>query len=145
MVIGLDREIRNSTAGLRTHMLVALAASLFGLIAFELVATFGADTSVTQLDPTRLVEAVTTGVAFLGAGAIIHSSGKVRGLTTGAGMWMAGAVGLACGIGYISVAALATGFALVILVPLRYFEARILTSRSKSTSDTEDEEETPSR
>src|SRR5690606_39451863 len=55
------------------------------------------DANIARLDPLRVIEAVTAGVAFLAAGAIIRSGGNIRGLTTGAGMWMAGAVGVASG------------------------------------------------
>ena len=122
--IGYDREARNRSAGLRTHMLTALAASLFTLIAIEFIYTFGSDSKVTQLDPIRVVEAVTSGVAFIAAGAIIQSRGEVRGLTTGAGMWLAGAVGLACGAGFLAIAVIGAAIAIFILFPLRMLEKR---------------------
>ena len=124
LVIGFEREARERPAGLRTHMLTSLAAALFTLIAVELIAAFGADDEVTQLDPIRVVEAVTTGVAFIAAGAIIQARGDVRGLTTGAGMWLAGAVGLACGAGFLTIAMIGTGLGIIILFPLRMLEKR---------------------
>jgi putative Mg2+ transporter-C (MgtC) family protein len=110
-IIGIEREVHSVGAGLRTHILVALAACLFALIAYEMLAHQTGDKS----DPLRLIEAVTAGVAFLAAGSIITSGGKVKGLTTGAGMWMAGAVGLACGTGSLALAALATIIAVIVL------------------------------
>jgi putative Mg2+ transporter-C (MgtC) family protein len=68
-----------------------------------------------QLDPIRLIEAVTAGVAFLAAGTIIVSRGRVKGLTTGAGLWLAGAIGLASGLGFWQVAGFATVVALIVL------------------------------
>ena len=73
----------------------------------------------------RLIEAVTAGVAFLAAGSIITSGGRVTGLTTGAGMWMAGAIGLACGSGLLPLAILAAVLAIAVLWLLRRMSRRI--------------------
>lgn len=124
LAIGFDREAKDRPAGLRTHMMTALAAAVFTLIAIEMIEAFAADDDTTQLDPIRVVEAVTAGVAFIAAGAIIHASGQVKGLTTGAGMWLAGAVGLACGAGFLAIAFIGTILAIVILLPLRLLEKR---------------------
>lgn len=113
--IGWEREAHSKEAGLRTHMLIALAACLFTLIAFDLTAISAPGEGELRVDPLRLIEAVTSGVAFLAAGTIITQGAKVRGLTTGAGMWMAGAIGLTCGVGNIALAAMATALALTVL------------------------------
>jgi len=124
-LIGLDRELRNKPAGMRTHILISLAAALFTLITFELHAQFTGGESGTQTaDPIRIIEAVTAGVAFLAAGAIIQSRGSVQGLTTGANMWLAGALGVACGAGYYAFALIGTVFALIVLILLAKLEAR---------------------
>ncbi len=123
-LLGLEREIRDRPAGLRTFMLVSLAACLFTIIALEvsfLVETTEDQSSI-RPDPLRIVEAVTAGVAFIAAGAIIRHSGRLEGLTTGAGMWLAGAIGLACGAGFIGIAALVTLLALVIMVLFKWVE-----------------------
>lgn len=138
-VVGLDRELRRHPAGLRTHMLTSAAAALFAILTLELhqeVKDAGND-QVTA-DPIRIVEAVTAGVAFLAAGAIIHSQGRVRGLTTGAGMWLAGAIGVACGIGRYSVAVIAAVLAVLVLSVLHVVEKRML-----ATSRTAEEEDEP--
>lgn len=124
-LIGFEREVRDRPAGLRTHMLTALAAAVFAIIAIEFIGLYGSSDDGTQLDPIRVVEAVTAGVAFLAAGTIIQARGKVKGLTTGAGMWLAGAIGLACGAGFLSIALLAAGFALLVLVPMKLMEKTI--------------------
>lgn len=124
-IIGLDREIGQHDAGLRTHMLISLAAAVFTIITFELVALMENSGEATRVDPIRIVEAVTAGVAFLAAGTIITHRGGVRGLTTGAGMWLAGAIGLACGAGFLTLALLATLLAVIILVPLAFIKSRI--------------------
>lgn len=121
-VIGIERETRHKPAGLRTHMLVSMAACLFILVSQQLAALpFGTDAEM-QVDPLRLVEAVTAGVAFLAAGIIFTSGGKVRNITTGASMWLAGAIGLACGAGQMPLAAMATLIVVIVLIVLRQAE-----------------------
>ena len=121
--VGIEREWRNKPAGLRTHMLISLAACLFIIVSQELSQLPFGD-SEKRIDPLRLVEAVTAGVAFLAAGIIFTSGGKVHHVTTGASMWLAGAIGLACGAGQMPLAALATGIVLAVLGILRLFEGR---------------------
>lgn len=120
--IGLDRELRDRPAGLRTHMLTALAAALFTVITFEIFHTVRKLENDANVDPIRIIEAVTAGVAFLAAGAIIQNRGRVEGLTTGAGMWLAGALGVTCGAGYYVLALIATALALVIMSALHRLE-----------------------
>jgi putative Mg2+ transporter-C (MgtC) family protein len=129
--VGFDRELRNKPAGLRTHILVSLAAALFTLITFELHHAVVSNNARTTADPIRIIEAVTAGVAFLAAGAIIQSRGNVKGLTTGANMWMAGALGVACGAGDYTLAVFGTVFAVLVLVVL----GRIEQAARKRTSD----------
>lgn len=124
-VIGLEREYKARPAGLRTHMLTALAAAVFTLLTFELLHDTRKEDASGPADPIRVIEAVTAGVAFLAAGAIIQARGQVRGLTTGAAMWLAGAVGVACGGGYYSIAMMAAVLAVLILSVLSYLERRI--------------------
>ena len=121
MVVGIDRELRDKPAGLRTHMLVSLAAASFTLISFDFHARLIAQGN-DNADPIRAVEAVVAGVAFLGAGTIIQSARKVRGVTTGAGMWMAGAIGLACGGGLFAVAIMLTVAIFVVVTLLGMVE-----------------------
>lgn len=124
-LIGFEREIHTAEAGLRTHMLVSVAAALFTILAFEIFHTIqGA--SQTNPDPIRAVEAVTAGIAFLGAGAIFRSGAGVQGLTTGAGLWLAGAVGLATSLGYYAIAAGAALLAVLVMAALRVFAHRIV-------------------
>ncbi|MEQ9125692.1 MAG: MgtC/SapB family protein [Alphaproteobacteria bacterium] len=117
--IGFEREATHRAAGLRTHMLVSLASALFTIIAFEMYGRLR-DSGVTSgADPLRLLEAVTAGVAYLAAGSNLRDSGGVRGLTTGAGLWLAGAVGMASGYGLYGLAAVSTVLAIVVLALLR--------------------------
>lgn len=117
-VIGAEREAVKKPAGLRTHMLVAMAACLFIVVSQQLATVEFGDTEGLRVDPLRLIEAVTAGAAFLAAGLIFTSGGEVRNVTTGASIWLAGAIGLACGSGQIPLAALATGLVVIVLVVL---------------------------
>lgn len=122
--IGIDRERLDRSAGLRTHMLTASAAALFTILTFEIHARLMAMPERANTDPIRIIEAVTAGVAFLAGGAIIRGREGVQGLTTGAGMWLAGAIGVASGAGFYSIAVMATALAVFILVIVRWLERK---------------------
>ncbi|MEX0809234.1 MAG: MgtC/SapB family protein [Dongiaceae bacterium] len=124
-IIGFEREIKGRPAGLRTNMMVSLAAASFTLLTAEFVVE-AKEVGGIEIDPLRVIEAVIAGVAFLGAGAIIRGGDQVHGLTTGASLWMAGAVGVAAGAGYFKLAAIGVGFALFILILLGLFERHAL-------------------
>lgn len=123
-VIGWERERRVKPAGLRTHMLISMAAALFILISQELVTMDFGGKGQMRPDPLRLIEAVTAGVAFLAAGAIFTAGGKVQNLTTGAGMWMAGAIGVACGAGRLPLALMATVIVVTVMIVIGWAERR---------------------
>lgn len=116
-IIGLDRELNQRSAGLRTHMLVSMASAFFAILATEIVGRIPEGTGA-QGDPVRIIEAVTAGVAFLAAGAIIRSGGEVEGVTTAAGLWLAGAVGLACGVGLWSLGAVVAVLGFMVITVL---------------------------
>lgn len=136
-VIGWEREAAHKGAGLRTHILISIAACLFMLLAFELVGIFERYEGI-EADPLGLIGAVTSGVAFLAAGSIILSGGKLQGVTTGAGMWLAGAIGLACGIGRLPLAVIATILAWIVLWAI----ARIQPASKESDKVKSDSEQT---
>ncbi|MDF1609621.1 MgtC/SapB family protein [Hoeflea sp. YIM 152468] len=123
-MIGYEREIHKNSAGLRTNILVGVAAAAFALITLTMLDTPMAGDEV-QADPLRLVEAVTNGVAFLAAGIIVFSKGEVRGLTTGASLWISAAIGLATGLGYWSIAAMVTLVGVFVLAALRRAQVAI--------------------
>nr|WP_261331753.1 MgtC/SapB family protein [Maritalea mobilis] len=125
-LIGLEREWQEKPAGLRTHMLVSMAACMFIIVSQQLAALDFGDTGEQRIDPLRLIEAVTAGVAFLAAGTIFTAGGKVKNITTGASMWLAGAIGLACGSGQMPLAAMATGIVLAVLFVVRVLEQKWL-------------------
>ncbi len=121
-LIGYERESANRPAGLRTHMLVGMASAVYCVLMLELVDRAGDYPDPVRVDPIRVIEALTSGVAFLAAGMIVFSNGKVRGLTTGASLWLAAAVGLACGLGLWGVALITTFPAIVITGLLKVVE-----------------------
>ena len=112
-LLGLDRELHRKSLGWRTYILVSLGAASFSVLMVEMVHMFRGDNL--QLDPTRIVEGVIGGIGFMGAGAMIQYRGRVRGATTGAGIWMAGAIGMAAGFGFHVHAAVMTAFALFVI------------------------------
>lgn len=124
-MIGFEREMSHGNAGLRTHILIATAAALFTTMAFEIFHLSDVATEA-RADPIRAVEAVTAGIAFLGAGAIFQQRGNVQGLTTGAGMWLAGAVGVASALGYYLVGFAVAVFAVVVMGALRAFAHQVV-------------------
>ncbi|WP_417544695.1 MgtC/SapB family protein [Marinobacter sp.] len=126
LLLGLERELRGKAAGLRSHMLVSLGASAFIIMGLHILfATAEGDPSA-RIDPTRIVEGVIGGIGFLGAGSIIQSRGTVQGITTGASIWMAGAVGVACGLGIFALAGMVTLMALIIMAVLGRFEHEVI-------------------
>lgn len=124
--IGIEREWRRRPAGLRTHILVAVASALFAILTLEIVHAEIIQGEAIRTDPIRMIEAVTAGVAFLAAGTIIQSRGNVQGITTGAGLWLAGAVGVACGLGLWSIALLAVAIGLLVMIVLGKLEQKAL-------------------
>jgi putative Mg2+ transporter-C (MgtC) family protein len=131
--IGLERELRERGAGLRTHVLVGVGSALFTIVSAYAWGDFVFDrTQGTILDPTRISAQIVTGIGFIGAGAIIRQGASIRGLTTAAGLWVVAAIGMAAGSGFYSAALIATGVVLVALGPLRWVE-RALVRRFQRT------------
>jgi len=118
-VVGLERELANRPAGLRTHAILASAAALLVGLGDLLISRFAAETlpEVLRADPLRIVEAIVTGVAFLGAGTIFRHPEErvVEGLTTGASLLLVAAVGVAVDIGQLLLAGIVTLVSLILL------------------------------
>ncbi|MCR5710667.1 MAG: MgtC/SapB family protein [Bacteroidales bacterium] len=115
-LIGFEREVRAKEAGLRTHFLVALGAALFMVISqFAFNGRF---------DAARVAAQVVSGIGFIGAGVIIFQKNAVRGVTTAAGLWVAAAIGLACGAGMYDIAAASTLMALMCLETMHFITKR---------------------
>lgn|SRR3989338_6970880 len=108
--IGFERERHGRAAGLRTHILVGVGSCLIMLTGLYMMESFAGQV---DLDPTRMAAQVVSGIGFLGAGTILHSRASIRGLTTAAGLWAVGGVGIAIGAGFL-VGAVATGIIVII-------------------------------
>lgn len=117
--VGIEREKRGRTAGLRTHLLVGVGSCLIMIISI-----YGFPQMFTR-DVARLAAQIITGVGFLGAGAIMHRSSGIKGLTTAATIWIVMAIGLACGSFNYILAVGSTILILVVLTVFRKFEAKI--------------------
>jgi len=125
--VGLERELREREAGLRTHLVVCVGSALFTLVSaygfHDFLVNGG---SLVRTDPTRIAAQIVSGIGFLGAGAIIRQGLSVRGLTTAATLWLVAAIGMACGAGYYVPALISTGVALITLGPLRVVAFRVV-------------------
>jgi putative Mg2+ transporter-C (MgtC) family protein len=125
-VVGLERELDEKAAGLRTHMLVAVGSALFTLVGAYGFSDFPSRT----IDPTRVAAQVVTGIGFLGAGLIFRQGFTIRGLTTAASLWLVAAIGMAAGAGFWKGAVIATIVALVSLRPLEWMKGVAIPQRA---------------
>ena len=115
-VIGIEREIHKRPAGVRTHILVCMGATLF--------------TIISQLSNVAFIAAgIVTGIGFLGGGLIYHQRNKIVGLTTAAEIWALAAIGLAVGYGYYFAAFATSILILVVLFPVRIIEQKTLSRK----------------
>lgn len=119
--VGFEREIRGRSAGLRTHLLVAVGSCVIMIISIYGLPIIGD----AGRDPARLAAQVITGVGFLGAGAIIHYAGGIRGLTTAGTIWLVMAIGLACGSMNFTLAIFSTAIVMIVLTSFRRIERRV--------------------
>jgi putative Mg2+ transporter-C (MgtC) family protein len=119
-LIGVEREIHDHPAGIRTHLLVALGSALFTVLSIV-----GFPSSDVATDPSRVAAQIVTGIGFLGAGAILKYGPTVRGLTTAASLWAAAGIGMAAGASRPVLAVAATVVVLVSLWPLRLLSERL--------------------
>ena len=120
-ILGFEREIHGRPAGLRTHLLVSLGAAAFMMMS-PLIASMNGGFSG---DPGRIAAQIVTGIGFLGAGAIVKEGVNIRGLTTAACLWVAAAIGMACGAGLFSEAILISLLSIFALVLLPYTEVLV--------------------
>lgn len=132
--LGLERELTNKYAGLRTHILVCLGSCVFTILsiyAFPLAIdhthpqAFG--------DPARIAAQILTGIGFIGGGTVLRHGSSVYGLTTAATLWVAASIGMSCGVGMLDVGFITTLLSVSILVLIRAFERDVLTSNLKNT------------
>ena len=137
--IGLERELTNKYAGLRTHILVCLGACVFTLISIYGFPTFapGDNVLIDQAtgirDTSRVAAQIVTGIGFIGAGTVLRNGPIVLGLTTAATLWIAASIGMACGAGMFEIAFAGTLLSILTLVSIRVFERKVLPNSTKRT------------
>ncbi|MEO8449238.1 MAG: MgtC/SapB family protein [Gemmatimonadota bacterium] len=126
-VIGLNRDLKNKPAGVRTHALVAIGSALLTLTGLEMAARDGTPPSASV---SRIIQGIITGIGFLGAGVIIRGAqSRVHGLTTAASIWIAAAMGIGAGAGLVPLVGVALALTLAVLVlggPFERFAHRFL-------------------
>lgn len=128
-IIGLERELTNKAAGLRTQILVCLGSCLFTILSI-----YGFSTAVTLYplgDPSRVAAQIITGIGFIGAGTVLRQGLTVTGLTTASTLWIVAAIGMACGCGQISIAVVTTLISVGVLVLIRFFELKLMPRNMK--------------
>lgn len=133
MLVGLEREYHEHSAGMRTIALVTLGCALFTIVsAYGFSGLLG--TLRLTLDPTRIASYIVAGIGFLGAGTIFMSreGERIRGLTTAATIWVMAAIGIASGIGMLAEAIVTTALVLVVLVAFRLVETAILPRKQEN-------------
>lgn len=123
-LIGMERERRGRSAGLRTHLLVGVGSCMLMIISIYGFPAFGANRDV-----ARLAAQIITGVGFLGAGAILHRNSGIKGLTTAGTIWIVMAIGMACGSFNFILAILATALIFLVLTAFKRVESRISNKR----------------
>lgn len=128
-LIGIERQLRQKAAGFRTHVLVGMGSCAFTLVSvFGFSAVLGEDV---VLDPSRIAAQIVSGIGFLGAGVIFKGRNVVRGLTTAATIWVAAAVGMACGAGMLSLGFMLTALHLLTLFVVAPLVRRLPSPDSK--------------
>jgi putative Mg2+ transporter-C (MgtC) family protein len=120
--VGAEREIHGHSAGMRTHLLVAVGAAMFTVLG---IFAFGATDGPGGADPSRIAAQIVSGIGFLGAGAILKDGLSIRGLTTAASLWAVAAVGMSVGAGQYLIALVGTVIILVSLWPLNLIADRL--------------------
>lgn len=121
-LIGLEREMKEKPAGIKTYMLICTGATLFTIIS---IAFSDSDLFDGPNEPSRVAAQIITGVGFIGAGTIMFAKGNVRGLTSAAAIWMSAAIGMAIGMGMHLFAIIITFIIIISLVSIGRLEGRL--------------------
>ncbi len=136
--IGLEREMTNKYAGLRTNILVCVGACVFTILSIYGFPTFadGDNVSIANAtgirDTSRVAAQVVTGIGFIGGGTVLRHGATVFGITTAATLWIAASIGMACGTGMFGLALISTILSIIVLVSIRMFEKNVLVTSTKN-------------
>lgn len=131
--IGLEREYANKWAGLRTHILVCVGSCIFTILSIWGFPVLMAEDATATRDSARIAAQILTGIGFIGGGTVLRHGSAIYGLTTASTLWVAAAIGMACGCGMYWLAAVSTFYSVAILIFVRLFEKTFI---SKYTSKT---------
>lgn len=137
MALGLDREMRGKAAGLRTLTLVSVSAAATTLVALSLYRGALGTGHSGDMDPTRVIQGLAQAIGFISAGVMVRAGLSVRGATTAVMIWMAGALGIACGAGLFAIAGITLGLTLLVTVGLTRVERRFFPPDSEGEEDQE--------
>lgn len=134
VIIGIEREISNHSAGMRTHALVCVGSALASLISCEMAGNITMFNPA-RVDISRIAAGVITGIGFLGAGAIIKTKqhSYIYGLTTAATLWVTGCLGLSIGMGYYKMSLITLVTIMITIVTLKIIENKLISARSTKT------------
>ena len=126
-LVGVERERAGKAAGLRTHILVCLGTAIVVLV------SAGSQMSLDGL--SRVIQGIVTGIGFIGAGSILklEHEHRIRGLTTAAGLWVTAGIGIACGLGTLGLAMIATAMTLIVLRVLQAIESHAIDEKEEKT------------
>ena len=136
-LLGLERELTNKYAGLRTHILVCLGACIFTIVSIYGFPTFaeGDNVMIHQAtgirDTGRVAAQIVTGIGFIGAGTVLRNGPMIIGLTTAATLWISAAIGMTCGVGMFDIAGVTTVIAVAVLTLIRIFEKKFIPTSIK--------------
>ena len=117
-IIGLEREVHEKPAGVRTNALICMGSTLVMIVSIYVQQNYGTQAA----DPARIASHVIAGIGFLGAGVILQSRGSVRGLTTAATIWAVAGIGLAIGCGFYTAALTSASIILIVLLVIGRLE-----------------------
>ena len=134
-LLGLERELTNKQAGLRTHIFVCLGSCVFTLLSIHGFPTFAlgdnviVDQATGVRDTARIAAQIVTGIGFIGAGTVMKNGSSVHGLTTASTLWIAAGIGMACGAGKYGIAVITTILSVLVLICIKWMERNILSKR----------------
>lgn len=132
-VIGLERELTNKSAGLRTNILVCVGSCLFTILS---IFGFSNALSIYPMgDPARVAAQILTGIGFIGGGTVLRHGTSIYGITTAATLWITASVGMACGCGKFFIAVICTALSIATLTLVRIFERTCIPKTQKNNKD----------
>ena len=134
MLLGLDRELRGISAGIRTHSLVSLSSAIITISALLLYYTLRSESPDQGIDPLRVIQGLAQAIGFIAAGAIFVAKGDVHNLTSAANIWLAAALGIASGAGQYFLVGMAIIFGMIVITLVRLVE-RVIPGSGKAVNE----------